>query len=304
MDIESWRREYGQTRYLRKATDDALRRRYDDIAANLWSTDITGRVIPTRNPDHRKKLLRLLVHTVLEQRARDGRELLEFNEAEIREASASSYVAPRLKNPLKHEFDCYTKFGRREHIQDAFDRGFLRIAPASSYDDPSLNPAQFDKELEHVAVTPNQQLLMKVYGLNSEGKEVEIPIEKKELFRYMLVPDFYVWCCSLGYDARLFHEFQYDAALVIRDKDAFAARIASAVQHAVPSAEFVQGPLGYYDPYTIRREELIPIFSKNFRYLYQNEYRFAWKVPENGALEPFCIELGPLHDIAEIVELE
>jgi len=30
-------------------------------------------------------------------------------------------------------------------MRAAFDRGVLRIAPASSYDDPSLNPAQVDR---------------------------------------------------------------------------------------------------------------------------------------------------------------
>ncbi|HMM44087.1 MAG TPA: hypothetical protein PKE41_00460, partial [Candidatus Macondimonas sp.] len=43
--------------------------------------------------------------------------------------------------------------------------------------------------------------------------------------------------------------------------------------------------------------------SKNIRYLYQNEYRFAWTMPEDSMLAPFFVELGPLDDIAEIFEL-
>lgn len=61
-------------------------------------------------------------------------------------------------------------------------------------------------------------------------------------------------------------------------------------------------PLGYYDPYTT--PQIVPIFNKNFRYLYQNEYRFAWTVPEGErSLKEFFVELGPLHDIAEFLEL-
>jgi hypothetical protein len=97
-------------------------------------------------------------------------------------------------------------------MRAAFDRGVLRIAPASSYDDPSLNPAQADKELEHTTITPNKQLMFTLYGPDSKGNEVEIPVRKKEFFRYMMVPDFYVWCCGLGYDARLFQEFHAEAA--------------------------------------------------------------------------------------------
>jgi hypothetical protein len=111
----------------------------------------------------------------------------------------------------------------------------------------------------------------------------------------MMVPDFYVWCCGLGYDARLFDEFKAEAALVIRDKDAFRARLSAAVAGELPEGSVTDGPLTYYDPYTARHEQLVPIFSKHFRYLYQNEYRFAWTIPEGEPLESFFVELGPLH---------
>jgi hypothetical protein len=40
------------------------------------------------------------------------------------------------------------KYGRREHMTDLVERGRLRLTPASNYDDPSLNPAIRDAELE------------------------------------------------------------------------------------------------------------------------------------------------------------
>jgi hypothetical protein len=240
---------------------------------------------------------------MLEQMERTKTPTRAVDERTLRKASAASYKPPQLKTPFAGSPVCFAKFGRREHIANAFDKGILRIAPASSYDDPSLNAAQADKELEHATITPNEHLVFKLKGLDAKGNEVEVPVQKKELFRYMMVPDFYVWCCGLGYDARLFHEFQTEAVLVIRDKDAFRARLASAVAHLLPTASMTDGPLEYYDPYTIRREQLKPIFSKNFRYLYQNEYRFAWTVPEEEPLRPFFVELGPLRGIAEFLEL-
>jgi hypothetical protein len=62
-------------------------------------------------------------------------------------------------------------------------------------------------------------------------------------------------------------------------------------------------------PVILREDEwetwLTPIFSKNFRYLHQNEYRFAWLSPDgqptSTALFPV---LGPLSDIAEYYEID
>lgn len=303
MGPEAWRREYEQKRYLREVDDFILQRRFVDLSANLWSTDADGNVTPPRSAETRSGILRLLLHTMLEQMERASTAVQDFNERELREGSAARYTPPQLKSPFTGSPSCYAKFGKRTHIRNAFDRGALRIAPASLYDDPSLNPAQADKELEHATVTPNEHLIFKLNGLDAEGNEVELPVRKKELFRYMMVPDFYVWCCGLGYDARLFHEFEAEAVLVIRDKDAFRARLKPSVSDKIPLGKMVDGPLGYYDPYNLRREQLVPIFNKHIRYLYQNEYRFAWTMPEGALLEPFLVELGSLHDVAEYLEL-
>ena len=281
-----------------------LQRRSQDLAANLWSTDAAGNVTPARNPEARSGILRLLVHTMLEQMERSRTTVRDFDERRIREELSAHYTPPRLKTPFNGSLVCYAKFGKRDHIRSAFERGVLRIAPASSYDDPSLNPAQADKELEHVTVTPNEHLMFKLYGLDSQGNEVGVPVQKGELFRYMMVPDLYVWCCGLGYDARLFREFAAEAVLVVRDKNEFRDRLAAGVRDKVPSGTLNDGPLRYYDPYTIGREQPIPIFSKDLRYLYQNEYRFAWTVLDGERLQPFFVELGPLNGIAEFLELE
>jgi len=90
---------------------------------------------------------------------------------------------------------------------------------------------------------------------------------------------------------------------VVRDKAAFKKRLFAAVQKEIPAEKQIDGELCYYDPYTIRREQLTPMFSKNIRHLYQNEYRFAWTMPEDSMLAPFFVELGPLDDIAEFFEL-
>ncbi|MFT0891022.1 hypothetical protein [Pseudochelatococcus sp. G4_1912] len=300
---DEWRSEYERDRYLREMPDATLRGRFDILTGNLWSTDAAGNVTPPRSDQNRRELLRLILHTMLEQMEREGASVRDFSERALREAASAFYNPPRLRIPFTGSPSCFAKFGKRAHIHDAFERGILRIAPAAAYNDPSLNAAQVDKELEHYCVTPNEHLMFQLHGLNAEGEKVEIPVQRKELFRYMIVRNFYVWCCGFGYDARLFHDFEAEAALVILDKDAFRKRLSAEVEKQLPTSQWIDGPLQYYDPYTIQREQLTPIFSKNMRYLYQNEYRFAWTMPEGATLAPFFVELGPLDDIAEFLEL-
>ncbi len=303
MNPKGWHADYERSRYLREVPDDVVAQRLLDLASNVWRTDAAGNVVPV-DPDTRLQVLRRIADVTFEQFERSGSPSLNFDEQALREATAAAYRPPLLKTPFRGCSDCFTKFGKRKHIASAFDRGIIRIAPASWYvADSSLNAAQADNELEHAAVTANQHLKFKLYGKDAIGTEAEVPVQKKELFRYMMVPDFYVWCCGLDYDARLFHEFKAEAVLVVRDQDAFRTRLAAAVARELPNICMKEDRIRYYDPYTVQREQLIPIFSKHIRYLYQNEYRFAWMVPQGESLKPFFVELGSLHDIGEFLEL-
>ncbi len=301
---EKWAAEYAASIYLRELPDELLQRRYKDLGANLWSTGPQGEVTPPRSEEHRRQLLRLIVHVVCEQVRRKGDEVATFDEGAVRRAASAGYRPPKLRPPFSGSLACYAKFGEREHIRRSIEKGVLKVSPASSFDDSSLNDAQRDNELQHWTSTPNEQLMMELYGRNGEGEEAEIPVHKQEVHRGMSVPDFYVWCCALGYDARLFTEFKADAVLIIRDKSEFRSRFAKAMARELPASTLRCGALGYYDRYTTRPEQLVPIFTKSFEYLHQNEYRFAWPAASNTALKPIFPEIGPLTDIAEYHELE
>ena len=294
--------QYKVSRYLRNAKDDALSKRLDDIGANLWSTDRDGNVIPTRNHKHRSTLLILYIDTLYEKWLRHPADL-EFNEDDLRRRMASGFIKPTLKSPIDFEPTCLAKFGQRKYILDSLNKGILRIAPAQSYQDPSLNSAQKDDELSHCVQTPNQEIKFKLHGLDGGVGETELQVKPLDLFQYMNVPNFYVWCCGLGYDSRLFMDFDCDAALIVKNIDVFKKRFADAVRFQLPFAKFDSREVGYYDTYVSHRSQLTPIFSKHIKYLYQNEYRFSWRLEDSSNLEPFFIELGPLHDIATVVEL-
>jgi hypothetical protein len=298
-----WTERYHRSRYLREVPSLALTQRYDNLIQNLWSTDREGKVQKGRNADHHRTILQLLFDIILERIERNipPANGMFDEQAMINEATAS-YTPPLLKSPIVGGPDGFAKFGMREHIRPSFERGIFLIKPASSYDDPSLNAAQADKELEHFTVTPNQQLLFRLHGIDASGNRTAINHEPLELFRYMNVPDFYVWCCGLGCDLRMLHDFQYDALLLVKDITAFTKRMLEAIEKIIPTSTSIHRPVRYYDPYTVQRNQLTPIFSKNLRYLYQNEYRFAWRIPAGEAPTAFFVELGPLDDIAQYYE--
>jgi hypothetical protein len=304
MDLQrTWTAEYEGSLYLREVVPQALAKRYSNLIQNLWSTDRDGKVQHARDPTHRREILRLLFHVILEQTRRGNPPAsATFDErAMINEASAA-YVPPSLRTPIVGGPDGFAKYGKRDHMRASFERGIFRIAPAGSYDDPSLNGAQADKELEHFTVTPNEYVLFKLHGVDASGNEVEVDPKPIELFRYMNAPEFYVWCCGYSCDLRMLHDFQADALLLVKDIDTFTKRMLEAVENAQPGSIPVHGPVNYYDPYTIQRNQLRPIFSKNLKYLYQNEYRFAWNISPRKTLAPFFVELGPLNDIAQFYE--
>jgi hypothetical protein len=132
------------------------------------------------------------------------------------------------------------------------------------------------------------------------GPEEEIPVQRLQLFRYMDVPPFYVLCLSSRFDFRMFHDFEADAALVIHDRAEFVRRLNLAMSSAV-DAKPVLTPVQYYDSYQVRREELIPGFSKHLRYAYQNEVRMIWEPKSGTTPTAVFVGAGPLEDIAELV---
>jgi hypothetical protein len=74
IDAEEWRREYERARYLREVHDVVLKRRFDDLTSNLWSTDVSGNVVPTPGPNKREQLSRLILHVMLEQMEREDKQ--------------------------------------------------------------------------------------------------------------------------------------------------------------------------------------------------------------------------------------
>jgi len=302
--LRSRAREYSMHRYLRNANDTSLDIRRTDIYANMWTTDIDGSVQRISDPARRKFFLTKLIELEVENSIRHQLGDIDFDEEQIRNIASRKYkrVRPKIARKIPKK-DFLVRYSKKNYIEKPFSEGSIRLAPASSYADSSLNAAQFDEELRHFSVTPDEQLLFKMYGSDTlGGPERELPVTPLELFRYMEVQNFYVICCATSFDCRMFYDFEADAAIIIFDNDTFISRINSAVLDQVPS-KFKHGKINYYDPYLVKRPQLVPGFSKHFRYAYQDEYRLIWEVSPQIPLQPFFINIGSMHDIADLVEL-
>jgi hypothetical protein len=123
------------------------------------------------------------------------------------------------------------------------------------------------------------------------------------------VDDFNVVCLSSIYSYRMFCEFKSDSCVVIRDVDEFQNRINKAVKKWNENSDELRiakvqiSPIIYFDPLNVEP----PIYpyeihlTKPFRFAYQHEYRIVLLPTKVQPLKYFNLELGSLHDIAELV---
>ena len=296
---------YGKRRYLEKAAPELLDIREKDLSANTWTTNSDGSVRAILEPARRQFFFTKLIELQAERQLRAGVGDIQFDETAITRLASRDYTPSRLRTPPSLPASPFlVRYSNERYIKDALNKGVIKINPATTYADPSLNSAQYDEELRHFSVTPHERIPFKLFGTDtSGGAERELPYQPLELFRYMEVPNFYVLCCAASFDCRMFNDFTADTALIIHGKEEFIRRVGDAVSKHVPRT-FSHGKVRYYDPYiTARASELIPAFSKHFRYAYQDEYRLVWKPSSGMRLDPFFINIGPVSDIAAIVEL-
>ena len=302
LDPTKIHQNYTRNRYLRKCSEMQIYERYSILLNNLWSTNEDGEVLPIFDGKNRQILLQLLIEVMTEVNIRGLCVISEFDEGLLRKEATKSYVPPEIIKPCPIYPNNLAKFGKYSHLIDTLKRGTIRIAPGSSYNDSSLNQAQRDNELEHHVVSPDKQLLFGLIGADVHGRKKEVSLTLGEFIEYKMADDFFVWCCAMKYDARLFADFEADATLIITDADEFQFRLTAEVKKKAGKFVGARG-LVYYDPYRSVKSQIVPYFSKNFRYLYQNEFRYVWHGLPGVAMEPFFVELGSLEDIAFLVRL-
>lgn len=298
--------DYRRDRYMAHLDDRQLSERARDIIGNLHRVKDDGTRVIDLHAKEAPHWLALFAEVVSEMQSRHGPYPAGWDkDAFSRElwppSMTASTVSPgslAVSRPMRDS--TLVKYGRRRFMDPFLERGELRVASAASYDDPSFDPARHDDELgRDLDVGPFA--LGRIHGLPpwvTSRSALRLRVRRE------VGTNYYVSCFSTVLERRLLHDFEADCCVVIIDSEAFERRIESAMATELPNWEFAAGPVSYYDPIQASDVAVQPLTWKHFRYAYQREYRMAW-VPTSPTrnLRPINVAVGPLTDIAELVEL-
>ncbi|MDE0345075.1 MAG: hypothetical protein OXI66_04725 [Boseongicola sp.] len=296
--------QYRRRPYLAQASKEALEQRLKDIMNNMATLTPAGKIGLLPIDTDGIHWMTLFTH-VLEEYTRRNATLPALPEMPFPRPtgpdlpkSALALEGTEMPKPGK----ALIKLGKRTHMTELFEFGCIRVAPAGSYSDPSLNYAVSDDELKLDRVLPGSEVTLSFQDQETGEPRTAKPISDVTITT-SLESNFYVYCMTDTLTYRLFDDFEADACVIIHDPATFQTRFLDAMEKRLPEWADWNQAVEYIDPYLHQREVSNLAFSKHFRYWYQREYRFAW-MPEkrrHSSLAPIFVQLGSLDQISELV---
>ncbi|KAF0144782.1 MAG: hypothetical protein FD156_1611 [Nitrospirae bacterium] len=265
--------------------EDELQQRAKDVFNNLILLNEESKISLPKLSSETEKWMILWTHVLEEFVIRSGPYPSGFANGfmkNIKIPDPRSPLAPKAANAVRTTSlppgDYLFKYGKSEYLRQALNEKQIRISPASSYDDPSLNPAIRDKELE-LSICPSPSgFKMKAYD-GKTGKYKGDIHPQNFVYTARSKTNYYVYCLSLSFTPRLFLDFDADACLVIRKPSEFEKIILSIFETKVRNWSGVRERIVYIDPLNCSMADIDVFSSKDFRYAYQREYRFIWLPP-------------------------
>jgi len=308
---ELWRSQYRAKRYARLLTQEELNRRICHLMVNFVVLTREAKIAPLPLERYRvHPWLELLTHVIEEMRLRHGPYPNGYSKAifakepfpdlvgELGKKAASVMHAKGLKRG-----ETFIRYGRANFMTSLYERGTLRIQPASYFAAKDHNGAIRDDELSiHLSLLLTRSDVAQIVA-NPQDVPAVVADQRMDL-TLNFGTDYWVYCLTESIEPRLFADFGADSCVIIRDREAFGNRIVTQAKLSLPDVESAQGHAVYVDPVLPRTKKIQIPFAKHFRYSYQEEYRFVW-VPMNDIpkVSPIDIEIGPLAGIAELVTL-
>ena len=292
---EVWRLQYRQSPYLKGASDDALAQRLKDIKNNLSTLTPEGTIglLPIGKDRIRWMTLFTHVHEEYVSRGSIPPSLADmpFPKPTAQHLPKSALALRKVEIPSPGQ--ALVKLGKRAHMREMYESGRIRIAPARSYSDPSLNHAMGDDELKLDQFSPSAEVTITVPDKQTGEPRTIKPIDDVT-YTTNLATNYYVYCMTHTLNYRLFDDFESDACVIVREPEIFSSRLINAMRQKLPGWLDWNQTVQYIDPYLHRNWDLDLVFSKHFRFWYQQEYRFAWMPNKDwrNCLEPIFVELG------------
>lgn len=289
---EFWEFQYEIYRYLSRVSEPELFRRYRSILRNMRALISPDRhIIPIRSFLSSWYWYRKEHQTRLEFLIRGIETPMEPPIGILNNLRIDAPARPRSPNAG----DILFRYGERKWMHTMVQQGFIRIAPASHYRSIEGDFARADDELAKSSFWPGDHSRI----TTMDGKEIPI---KGDVKRTVSFPDYFVLCMSCDWDLTLFEDFQADSCVMIHNPAEFAQRIEKAAKIYLDGWYFFHGPLQYFDPYEMDRNEFFdPAMSKSFYYAYQREYRFLWVHQGGKEASGFhLLDLGDLNDVAKL----
>ncbi|MCW5300349.1 hypothetical protein DXT88_19430 [Herbaspirillum lusitanum] len=182
-----------------------------------------------------------------------------------------------------------------------YERGAMRVQPASYYAAPSHNGAvRDDEQTLPLSLYLTRAELMKVVR-NPQDVPDDVGGQRLDIV-HKSQTDYWLYCVTTAVEPRLFVDFHADACVIIKDRAKFEQLITSHSARNFPATTCFHGDVTYVDPLSPTSVIIDVPMSKHFRYGYQKEYRFIWRPagPANN-LSYIDLEVGSLEGIAEIV---
>lgn len=301
---EWWREQYNADPYMQGLDDDVLKVRTDDVMANNWfiTDDLKLGLLSPRTDDF---WMVSWTHLLEEWGARGGLPggPDRSKHPDLNWPGLQSAVAPFQASRASHA-SVLVRYSKQQYLEDGLHRGKFRISPASSYDDPSLNVAVRDKELE-LAVYRRSRTYKLLYD---KLGYVLAPIGPKNGYRIEVLKaptNYYVYCMSMERSLRLFGDFKKDGAIIFHDSVKFVRRLGEGVRRVLGSGwTWYATPLRYIDPLRAPVGPLDIVECKHFLFTYQREYRIVWlPLLPVSRLEHFEVEIDPVEDCGDLVRL-
>ena len=324
---DEWVCEYDANRYCRFETRQELQQRFQDIWVNTQVLTRSGKVGLTTD----KNWYRLQQHVIAEMLRRGEPPRPSNQDPRVNEArpffdGELCRKAARVVSARGTDSDVLVKYGKREHMEALFQKGQLYLNSATSYNESVHNQAVQDEEQAiyfkggyHIRGThptqfydrknpPPKHVADSGAGFRTMYDVPHLNFEQYATMAIRMVTDYWMFCMAEGLDQRLFADFEADSCLIIRRKP-FEKRLLMATLQ-VPNTKRYFGYVQYVDPLGARSEGVmvsrsIPIYmTKVFRYAYQREVRLAL-LPRRfqERLKPRVLHIGPISDIAELVQL-